>query len=123
MINTESSDYAIDLTDVAKTYKGGIQALRGIEMRVHHGEIFGLLGPNGAGKSTLVKIHMTIVRPLRCEGLLLGKAVGTRDVLARVGYLPEHLQFPPYLTGDQALDLYGALGKVPRAIRRRRARN
>ena len=44
MINIESSEYAIDLTDVAKTYKGGIQALRGIEMRVHHGEIFGLLG-------------------------------------------------------------------------------
>ncbi|MFQ5734823.1 MAG: ATP-binding cassette domain-containing protein [Planctomycetaceae bacterium] len=110
----------IDLQDVAKTYRGRVHALRGVSMQVHPGEVFGLLGPNGAGKSTLVKILMTIIRPTRCTGTMLGKPVGSKRTLARVGYLPEHLQFPPYLTGEQALDIYGALAKVPRRVRQRR---
>jgi energy-coupling factor transporter ATP-binding protein EcfA2 len=57
------SEWVIDLEHVSKTYAGGVQALRGIEMKVRRGEIFGLLGPNGAGKSTLVKILLTIIRP------------------------------------------------------------
>ena len=56
------SELALDLSDVAKTYPGRVRALRGIEMRVGRGEVFGLLGPNGAGKSTLVKILMTVIR-------------------------------------------------------------
>lgn len=71
-------DYAIDLAHVAKTYAGRrkVKALRGIEMRVHRGEVFGLLGPNGAGKSTLVKILMTVIRPTECRGAMLGDPVG-----------------------------------------------
>lgn len=118
---TKNDDWVIDIQDVSKTYPGKVRALRGISMRVRRGEIFGLLGPNGAGKSTLVKILMTIVRPTHCEGKLLGQAVGNRDSLKRVGFLPEHLQFPDYLTGDQALDFYAALSHVPRNDRRERA--
>lgn len=114
-------DLAIDLAHVAKTYKGKVRALTGIEMHVRRGEIFGLLGPNGAGKSTLVKILMTVVRPSKCEGLLLGKPVGHKPTLARVGYLPENPRFPEYLTGAQIIDSYGALAIVPRAERRKRA--
>src|SRR3954468_9069781 len=108
---------ALDLTHVAKTYKGrrgGVQALRGIAMQVHKGEIFGLLGPNGAGKSTLVKILMTVIKATRCEGTMLGQRVGHKETLARIGYLPEHHRFPDYLTGAQVLDFYAALAKVPR---------
>lgn len=114
-------DFVIQLEDVAKTYRGKVQALRGIAMHVHRGEIFGLLGPNGAGKSTLVKILMTTIRPTRCRGTLLGAPVGDRRALERVGYLPEHLRFPDYLTGRQVLDYFGALAKVPRPLRRDRA--
>ncbi len=57
------NDLAIDLRDVAKTYGRRVHALRGVQMQVAAGEIFGLLGPNGAGKSTLVKIMMTVIRP------------------------------------------------------------
>jgi ABC-2 type transport system ATP-binding protein len=60
---------------------------------------------------------MTIIRPTRCTGTLLGEPVGTKHVLSRVGYLPEHLRFPDYLTGEQALHIYGALAKVPRQTR------
>jgi ABC-2 type transport system ATP-binding protein len=122
-LSTQHAALAIDLSHVAKTYRGrrgGVQALRGISMQVHPGEVFGLLGPNGAGKSTLVKILMTVIRPTRCQGTMLGRPVGHKETLARVGYLPEHHRFPDYLTGAQVLDFYAALAKVPRAERRRR---
>ncbi len=117
-------DLAIHLDHVAKTYgrgRGRVHALRGIQMHVRRGEIFGLLGPNGAGKSTLVKILMTVIRPSRCEGTLLGSAVGFKPTLARVGYLPEHHRFPDYLTGSQVIDFYGAMNGVDRPTRRRHA--
>lgn len=116
----ENGTYAIDLHHVAKRYRGKVQALRGIDMQVRGGEIFGLLGPNGAGKSTLVKIMMTVVRPTKANGTMLGRPVGHKPTLARVGYLPEHHRFPPYLTGRQALHFYGALAKVDRKTRNER---
>ena len=112
--------YAIDLRDVDKVYRGKVHALRGIDMRVGRGEVFGLLGPNGAGKSTLVKILMTVIRPTRQEGHVLGQPVGHKGTLAKVGYLPEHHSFPGYLTGAQILDFYAALAGVPRDERRKR---
>lgn len=116
------SGYAIDLTHVAKTYGGRrkVRALRGIDMRVHRGEVFGLLGPNGAGKSTLVKILMTVIRPSDCRGTMLGDPVGRKETLGRVGYLAEHHRFPDYLTGAQVLDYFGAMAKVGRADRKQR---
>lgn len=117
---TGGGDLAIDLADVAKVYRGGVHALRGIAMRVHRGEIFGLLGPNGAGKSTLVKILMTVIRPTRCEGRMLGRPIGDKSALRSVGYLPEHHRFPEYLTARQVVDFFGAMADVPRADRKRR---
>jgi ABC-2 type transport system ATP-binding protein len=110
----DESAPAIDLHEVTKIYRGKVTALSGIEMRVHRGEVFGLLGPNGAGKSTLVKIMMTVVRATRCRGTLLGKPLGHKPTLARVGYLPENHRFPRYLTGRQVLHFFGALAKVDR---------
>ena len=111
---------SIDLKDVTKTYRGRIHALRGVDIRVHPGEIYGLLGPNGAGKSTLVKIMMTVVRATRVHGSMLGRPIGHKPTLARVGYLPEHHRFPPWLTGRQAIEFSGAMCGIPRADRRRR---
>lgn len=121
------TNLALSLHDVAKTYRTGlfgrsqVRALRGVEMRVHRGEIFGLLGPNGAGKSTLVKILMTVIRPSSCKGTMLGHPVGHKSSLRRVGYLPEHHRFPEYLTASQVLDYFGALSDVPRADRKKRS--
>ncbi len=112
---------AIDLRRVSKVYKKRVHALQGIDMRVGMGEIFGLLGPNGAGKSTLVKIMMTVVRPTHAEGTVLGQRVGHKPTLGRIGYLPENHRFPRYLSGRQVIEFFGALGKVPRGVRKRRA--
>lgn len=112
---------AIQLTGVEKVYKGRVHALRGVDLTVHPGEIFGLLGPNGAGKSTLVKILMTVIRPTRCKGTVLGQPVGDRATLARIGYLPEHHRFPPYLRGRQVLEFFAAMSGVERRDRQRRS--
>ncbi len=114
-LKTATADWAMDLTGVDKVYKGKVHALRAIDVRVGRGEIFGLLGPNGAGKSTLLKILMTVIRPTRCNGHMLGAPVGHKATLRSVGYLPEHHKFPDYLTGAQVLDFYAALSRVPRA--------
>lgn len=120
-MGSENGKYAIDLHFVDKVYKGKIHALRGIEMKVHHGEIFGLLGPNGAGKSTLVKIMMTVVRPTKAKGTMLGHPIGHKATLARVGYLPEHHRFPNYLTGKQTLEFFAALANVDRRTRKKQS--
>ncbi|RMH24039.1 MAG: ABC transporter ATP-binding protein [Planctomycetota bacterium] len=112
---------AIQLTGVEKVYKGRVHALRGVDLTVHPGEIFGLLGPNGAGKSTLVKILMTVIRPTKCQGTVLGNPVGDRQTLARIGYLPEHHRFPGYLKGRQVLEFFAAMSGVPRQTRRKRS--
>src|SRR5665213_757465 len=112
---------AIDLQNVAKIYRGRVHALQGISMQVRKGEIFGLLGPNGAGKSTLVKIMMTVVKPTQAQGSVLGKPVGNKPTLAKVGYLPENHRFPRYLTARQTLEFFGAMCKVNRATARTRA--
>lgn len=113
--------WAIDVRGVEKTYRGKVRALRGVDMAVRRGEVFGLLGPNGAGKSTLVKVMMTVIRADRAGGHMLGAPVGHKPTLGRVGYLPEHHRFPEYLTGAQVLDLFGAMSGVPRKVRKERA--
>jgi ABC-2 type transport system ATP-binding protein len=108
---------AIVIKNVHKTFKGKVHALRGVSMTVDRGQIFGLLGPNGAGKSTLVKVLMTVVRPTRIDGTMLGKPIGHVGTLRHVGYLPEHHRFPKYLTADQLLHYYGGLEGMPRRDR------
>lgn len=110
----------IDLKGVEKRYGRKVHALKGIDLRVHGGEIFGLLGPNGAGKSTLVKCMLTVVRPTAATGTVLGKPIGDKSTLGRVGYLPEHARFPKHLTGRQVVAFYGAMAKMPRDLCKKR---
>ncbi|GBE42480.1 daunorubicin/doxorubicin resistance ATP-binding protein DrrA [bacterium BMS3Bbin10] len=53
----------ISIANLSKTYEGGLQALKGINLDIAEGEIFGLLGPNGAGKTTLIGIICGIINP------------------------------------------------------------
>lgn len=54
---------AVEARQLVKTYPGDVTALRGMDLTVEQGTVFGLLGPNGAGKSTTVKILTTLARP------------------------------------------------------------
>ena len=109
-----SQELVIDLKGVHKRYGRKTHALKGVDMQVHPGEVFGLLGPNGAGKSTLVKCMLTVIRPTQAKGTVLGMPIGHKPTLARVGYLPEHARFPRHLTGRQVVEFYGAMAKMNR---------
>src|SRR6476659_771173 len=84
-VTSGTAQAAIDLRQVVKIYPKRVHALQGVNMHVGRGEIFGLLGPNGAGKSTLVKIMMTVVRPTQAKGTMLGRPIGHKPTLGRVG--------------------------------------
>ncbi|MFI4881023.1 MAG: ATP-binding cassette domain-containing protein [Phycisphaerales bacterium JB064] len=118
------SEAVVSVKALEKTYGGfgkKVHALRGVTMDVPKGSIFGLLGPNGAGKSTLVKILITAVKRTGGSGTVLGQPIGRKDALTRVGYLPEHHNLPKHLTGRQVIEFFGAMSKMPKADRRRRA--
>ena len=109
------SEYVVELSGIRKRYRGGIEALKGVDLQVPKGCIYGLLGPNGAGKSTMVKILTTLIRPSEGSGTMLGRPLGDRETLRRIGLLPEHAQFPPYLTGRQVIEFSAGLQNVPAA--------
>ncbi len=87
-----------------------IAALRGIDVTVRAGEVFGLLGPNGSGKSTALRLLMGLARPDAGRCVLFGEAAAGRAYLRRVGYLPERLSFFEQSTGAENLRLLVRLG-------------
>ncbi len=88
---------------------GTIAALRGIDLEVAEGELFGLLGPNGAGKSTLVKIGCGLVRPSAGAASVCGSPAGSRAARTAMGYLAELFRFPGWCTADEVLSLHQRL--------------
>ncbi|MDH4100920.1 MAG: ABC transporter ATP-binding protein [Nitrospirota bacterium] len=103
--------------------KKSIVAVRGLDLEVRKGEIFGFLGPNGAGKTTTLKMLMGLIYPTSGNAWILGKALGDVDVKNRIGYLPEHPYFYDYLTAREFLDFYGRLFDLTKAERRERIEN
>jgi ABC-2 type transport system ATP-binding protein len=93
--------------------RGGVQAVKGINLNVPRGSVFGLLGPNRAGKTTLVKLLLALARPTEGTITRLDKPVRDTSTLARVGYMHENQHFPRYLTATELLHYYGALSLVP----------
>jgi ABC-2 type transport system ATP-binding protein len=99
---------ALAVHGLAKRY-GSVQALRGVDLDVGEGELFGLLGPNGAGKSTLVKIAVGLVRPTAGDAQVAGAPAGSRAARAALGYLAELFRFPGWYTADEVLELHQRL--------------
>ena len=83
----------ISITGLDKTYAGGFQALRDVDLEIHRGEIFGLLGPNGAGKTTLINVVCGIVNPTGGTVLVDGHDIitGFRQTRAKIGLVPQEL--------------------------------
>src|SRR6266498_4377413 len=84
-------------------------AVKGLTLQVKQGEVFGFLGPNGAGKTTSIKMLLGLIAPTSGSAALLGKPVGDRNVLTRIGFLPEHFRFQEWLTAREFLFLNGQL--------------
>ncbi len=94
---------AIKTTMLKKIYKKGIrkktvESLKGIDLTVEKGDIFGFIGPNGAGKSTTIKILTGLLKPSGGNAWLYDKPVYDPASRISVGYLPENPRFYRYLS-------------------------
>jgi ABC-2 type transport system ATP-binding protein len=87
------SEAAISLRGLTKTYAGGKQALKGIDLDIPRGSIFGLLGPNGAGKSTTINILAGLVNKTAGSARIWGFDIDEhpRNAKASIGIVPQEL--------------------------------
>ena len=97
-----------------------VRALKGLDLEVYRGEVFGLLGPNGSGKTTTIKLLLGLLFPTEGEALVFGKPASDVAKNERLGYLPEESYLYRFLTADETLDFYGRLFDMPTEVRRKR---
>ena len=109
MTTTAETRLAIDARELAKTYKGGVQAVRGVSLRIPAGTVFGLLGPNGAGKSTLVKMLTTLSAPTGGSASVAGFDIvkQQRQVRRAIGCVAQNSGVDVQATGRENLLLQG----------------
>ncbi len=98
---------AIRLQQLRKTFgrgPGAVEALRGIDLEIEPGQVYGFLGPNGAGKTTTIRLIMGLIRPNHGSAQIFGQEVGAHpEVLSRVGALVEDAVFYNHLTARDNL--------------------
>ncbi len=116
---------AIEIRGLRKTYARGRgapekEALKGIDLDIPAGSVFGLLGPNGAGKSTLINILAGLV--LKTSGKVniwgFDQDVNPRQSRAAIGVMPQELNLDPFFTPRAALEVQAGLYGVPKSQRR-----
>jgi ABC-2 type transport system ATP-binding protein len=100
-----------------------VQALGGIDLEVLEGTVFGFLGPNGAGKTTTMHILLGFLEQTEGEAFVFGENIRKSIARQRIGYLPEHPQTYPFLTGEELLKISGRLFGLRRKVVKERARN
>jgi len=117
-----SSESAIWAEGLRKRF-GRTEALRGVDLDVPRGSVFGLLGPNGAGKTTAVRILSTLTLPDAGQARVAGYDV-VRDadkVRYRIGLAGQHASMDEKLSGRDNLRLFGRLYHLPSKVARQRA--
>lgn len=115
---------AIEIRDLQKTYGGGRKepakhALKGIDLDIPAGSIFGLLGPNGAGKSTMINIMAGLVTKSSGSVKIWGfdQDSNPRQSRAAIGVMPQELNLDPFFTPRGALEVQAGLYGVPKSQR------
>jgi ABC-2 type transport system ATP-binding protein len=113
---------AIEARGLSKTYRGGVEAVKGIDFEVAQGEVFGLLGPNGAGKSTTVGMLTTTIVPTSGTARLAGHDVARSPLLARSvsSVVFQEAVVDRSLSGRANLELHTRLWGVPPTRAKRR---
>ncbi|MGO1715521.1 MAG: ABC transporter ATP-binding protein [Ancrocorticia populi] len=104
------SEDVIKVEGLTKSY-GRFQALKGLNLNVHRGEVLGFLGPNGAGKSTTIRVLRGLLKADGGSIELLGQDPW-KDVVSlhrRLAYVPGDVSLWPGMTGGEAIDLLGSL--------------
>lgn len=117
--------YAIEALALEKTYKGSgklppKQALKGIDLKIPTGSIFGLLGPNGAGKSTFINILSGLVTKTGGTAKIWGMDIdeAPRSARAAIGVVPQEINMDPFFTPLEAIELQAGFYGVPKSQRR-----
>jgi ABC-2 type transport system ATP-binding protein len=118
-------DYAIEARNVVKTYAATkttpeMQALKGVDLLVPRGSVFGLLGPNGAGKSTFINILAGLVRKTSGTVKIWGRDIDERprDARAAIGVVPQEIAADPFFTPRESLEVQAGMYGVPPKERR-----
>jgi ABC-2 type transport system ATP-binding protein len=123
--STNTSDHgpAIAASALRRTFKGGIEAVRDIDLTVASGEIFGFLGPNGAGKTTTVRMFCTLLPPTAGSARVTGLDVVEHgaEVRRRIGVALQEIGLDPVQTGRELLELQCGLYGITGERARRRA--
>ena len=96
------------------------RALKGLNLEVRRGEVYGFLGPNGAGKTTTMNVLLGFVNATAGDAWLFG--VNVREPIARqrIGYLPEQTYYYKFLTAEEILRFYAKIFRIPKADVERR---
>jgi ABC-2 type transport system ATP-binding protein len=114
----------IDIAGLKKSFTTGrgrkrrvVEAVRGVDLTVDKGEIFGFLGPNGAGKTTTLRMIVTLLRPDEGTIVIAGQDVGTApgEVRRRVGYVPQGGCTWPEVSGREELVLHARMHGIRKA--------
>jgi len=116
---------AIEARGLVKVYPATrttpkMHALRGIDLAVPRGSMFGLLGPNGAGKSTFINILAGMTRKTAGSVSIWGRDIDARprDARAAIGVVPQEIAADPFFTPKEALEVAAGMYAVPRKERR-----
>jgi ABC-2 type transport system ATP-binding protein len=114
---------ALSTRALTKTYKNGVQALRGVELDVEEGDFFALLGPNGAGKTTLIGIVTSLVNKSGGSALVFGHDIDRELERAKscIGVVPQELNFNQFETPMTIVVNQAGFYGIPRAEARLRA--
>jgi ABC-2 type transport system ATP-binding protein len=117
-------DAAIEARSLRRTFKGGIEAVRGIDLDVSAGEVFGFLGPNGAGKTTTVRMFCTLLPPTSGSASVAGLDVvhNGAEIRRRIGVALQEIGLDPVQTGRELLELQCGLYGIPGRRGRERTR-
>jgi ABC-2 type transport system ATP-binding protein len=119
------NDLMISIQALAKTYGFGarkVEAVRGIDLEVRRGEIFGLVGPDGAGKTTTMQMLCGILTPTRGQATVAGVDVikNPNGLGGLIGYMSEGFTLYGSLSVRENLDFFADLYRVPLAEREQR---
>ncbi|MBS0213067.1 MAG: ABC transporter ATP-binding protein [Proteobacteria bacterium] len=108
---------ALEVTDLRKVYDNGVQALKGVSLRVEHGDFFALLGPNGAGKSTLIGIVSSLVNKTSGQVRVCGIDLDAQRnaCMRQIGLVPQEMNFNMFERPRDILVNYAGFYGVPRA--------
>jgi ABC-2 type transport system ATP-binding protein len=118
-------EHAIAAEGLTKTYAATkttpeMRALRGIDLAIPRGSIFGLLGPNGAGKSTFINILAGLCRKTSGSVSIWGRDIDERprDARAAIGVVPQEISVDPFFTPRESLEVAAGMYAVPPHERR-----